>query len=177
MNFFKFRQMEKQFPFLSQALWYALRETNEGFDFDEARLDNSLATIRVEQADERLLTSVGKMETYWGSRGGSVNYTVYVAVCDAEFRMLEFNVDRKSGSGRDDEQWDDAQSIGQQLAATGINPMAILELRRSQSHDQRPRRELIIHKMSDRLLPNWSREQFHKAADELASELEAALAS
>lgn len=188
MDFFRFKTLVKQFPFLPFVLrsdkirdqgMSAVEKDESGVYQWIHQLHCLLSSVCIQRADARLLLAVGSRSTWSGSAGSTDNYTVYVAVWklgeEWDFAVLGYNQDHSSASGRDD--WSEMSvHIGEQLAEMGVDPDYVVEVERSEQWEGPLRRSVVIHKMTPGLLPAWTREQLVKVAEELAAELEAAFA-
>lgn len=164
MNSKKFSLMTREFPFLREALQKVEPAKAEW-------THKSLGSVRVCRADNNLLESTGFSRSYSNAAGySSWNYTVYVAVWRKNIRKIESAGSDTTGGGHDDRHWSAAR-VGDQLR--GETPDFILEVYRSEDCHS-VYREVTIHKVRGNVLNEWTREQLHRAADELADELEAA---
>jgi hypothetical protein len=186
MNLFKWKSLLKQFPFLPAVLrsegWGQVSDVEmraiEREEDGQYRYVNSLHTllesVRVERADAALMLATGSRSSWSGAAGGTDNYTVYVAVWKSEndwqWKVLDYNEDHDTAGGHDDYSRDGARPVGEQLAVLGVDVDFVVEVCRADSWGQTPRRSVVVHLRTPGLLPQWTRQELHRVADELAAE-------
>jgi hypothetical protein len=184
MNFFRWKTLLEQFPFLPAVLRSGghgqvsdgemrATEEREGEYYYAHALHTLLKSVRVQRADAALMLAVGSRSSWSGAAGGTDNYTVYAAVWKSgeewRFRVLDYNEDHNTAGGYDDYSRDGACSVGEQLADLG-DVECVVEVCRADSWGQTPCRSVVVHLRTPGVLPQWTRQELHRAADELATE-------
>lgn len=167
MKPYKQKLMEAEFGFLGDVA-AELRITLSNVD-----------EVKVQKADQLLMTMVGQEKKYSWSGGGYHHYRIYFAVADdGSVTRLKTEGDYSEGSGYN-YNWT-AYDNGDQLIDLGLKPVFIIECVQQDTDangNGRTSRRWIIHKMAGFDLKAYHLARLEEATTMLRQEIEAAFAA